>query len=93
MATKSNTSGFDPSRTVRSLERNVSNEPESRLFSDIAKSTRLTQLGHGCPPGSHPRPFRSATVIPLSKIFCQAWAEQGHVADEHEEDEARQLSL
>jgi hypothetical protein len=38
-ATRSNTSGFDPSRNVRSLERYVSNEPESRLSSDTAKAT------------------------------------------------------
>ena len=37
----------------------------------MAKPTRLTQLGHGRPPG----------------------AEQGHVADEREEDEARQVVL
>ena len=45
MATRSNTSGFDPSRTVRSLERYVSNEPESRLSSNIAKATRITLSG------------------------------------------------
>ena len=37
----------------------------------MAKPTRLTQLGHGHPPG----------------------AEQGHVEDEREEDEARQVVL
>jgi hypothetical protein len=44
MPPRRNTSGFDPSRTVRSLERYVSNEPESRLSLDIAKATRMTLM-------------------------------------------------
>ena len=45
MPTRRNTSGFDPSRTVRSLECYVSNELGSRLSSDIAKATRMTRSG------------------------------------------------
>ena len=43
----------------------------------MAKPTRLTQLGHGRPLGSHPRPFRSATVIPSRRPSAKPGRNKG----------------